>query len=496
MATCLMVAPKQNGVVHALVAIAACILLVLVAIALMLFSAIQSASAVQGELMDAHTELIGAHRHGGELLGRIGAEISASIDNQTAILGAGWRQRYNTHHQVEQDQHDDNSHDAQDRPKEAGAADRDTQDHGATSGISSSAAESNLTAKHRGLQGGDGAPLCTEGSLASRSDAVTAVCCDEVHEDCSSGAPTNCNQDCAEILLPFVSECRYLFSAELRNAFKDSVTMCSTGGSSTGTGNSSNLPNPPQVGACTDSSIWVGDKGQRCPQYDASASPSWHFSCNIDYAVAMTEAAARSAAMFGTSTAIGLTAAEACPVSCRTCPTCFDGVQNGLETGVDCGGPCPSICMPDAACEPFAMSAHLPENMDAVCTDGAGTSAGAVCHTVAQPGYFTGGIGAAVAACGTAGERQALASTAMVPPRHLTPGQYICTFGSWQGFPLAAIRIVPNVCGLSVKENHYSATCADSTKVCQATCDKGYKQAGGDGKWDARAVLNSFFLLN
>jgi hypothetical protein len=31
-----------------------------------------------------------------------------------------------------------------------------------------------------------------------------------------------------------------------------------------------------------------------------------------------------------------------CGGSCPACPTCTDGVQNGGETGVDCGGPCPT----------------------------------------------------------------------------------------------------------------------------------------------------------
>jgi hypothetical protein len=31
-----------------------------------------------------------------------------------------------------------------------------------------------------------------------------------------------------------------------------------------------------------------------------------------------------------------------CGGSCPACPTCTDGVQNGTETGVDCGGSCPA----------------------------------------------------------------------------------------------------------------------------------------------------------
>lgn len=32
-------------------------------------------------------------------------------------------------------------------------------------------------------------------------------------------------------------------------------------------------------------------------------------------------------------------------------PTCSDGLQNGSETGLDCGGLCPLACSPDALCE-------------------------------------------------------------------------------------------------------------------------------------------------
>ncbi len=33
-----------------------------------------------------------------------------------------------------------------------------------------------------------------------------------------------------------------------------------------------------------------------------------------------------------------------CGGSCVACPTCTDGIQNGTETGIDCGGDCPDMC--------------------------------------------------------------------------------------------------------------------------------------------------------
>ena len=38
----------------------------------------------------------------------------------------------------------------------------------------------------------------------------------------------------------------------------------------------------------------------------------------------------------------GLETGVDCGGSCGICPTCFDGQQNQGETGIDCGGPCPS----------------------------------------------------------------------------------------------------------------------------------------------------------
>ncbi len=34
-----------------------------------------------------------------------------------------------------------------------------------------------------------------------------------------------------------------------------------------------------------------------------------------------------------------------CGGSCRTCPSCSDGRQNQGEQGIDCGGPCPDVCI-------------------------------------------------------------------------------------------------------------------------------------------------------
>ena len=46
----------------------------------------------------------------------------------------------------------------------------------------------------------------------------------------------------------------------------------------------------------------------------------------------------------------GVDCGGSCPNSCPTTPTCTDGIQNGDETGVDCGGSCPNSCPTTPTC--------------------------------------------------------------------------------------------------------------------------------------------------
>lgn len=52
--------------------------------------------------------------------------------------------------------------------------------------------------------------------------------------------------------------------------------------------------------------------------------------------------------------------------SCPDCPlpTCFDGIQNQGETGIDCGGPCPTECDPSVACGTGFVINGQPVNCD------------------------------------------------------------------------------------------------------------------------------------
>eukprot|EP01051_Picozoa_sp_SAG22_P018291 SAG22_NODE_3038_length_2004_cov_4.699738_2_plen_516_part_00 len=189
--------------------------------------------------------------------------------------------------------------------------------------------------------------------------------------------------------------------------------------------------------------------------------------------------AAQSTEMFGL-TVQGQTASEACPVSCGTCPTCDDRIQNGDEMGVDCGGSCAAMCDSNASCEPFSQSQFVQPNSEPVCSDGAGVAARAICHLIAHPGFYTASIGAAAAVC-NGQECEELATTMFVPPTDVNPGKWTCTDGEWVGLSVPLLPIVPTMCDTFIKENHYTATCATDGSPCQATCDVGYPQAGGDG---------------
>ena len=69
-----------------------------------------------------------------------------------------------------------------------------------------------------------------------------------------------------------------------------------------------------------------------------------------------------------------------CGGSCPPCPTCKDGIQNGDETGVDCGGSCPRACgarscIRDENCMPGEMCVHMTCQPGPSCTLPAGAVA-------------------------------------------------------------------------------------------------------------------------
>eukprot|EP01047_Picozoa_sp_COSAG01_P027328 COSAG01_NODE_1800_length_9205_cov_18.778058_8_plen_612_part_00 len=79
---------------------------------------------------------------------------------------------------------------------------------------------------HRRTQEGGGS--CA--NFNSRASAVQAECCDEPTEDCSSGAPTSCNADCAAVFLPFWADCGAQLTTNLA-LYHSVVAQCQAAGS-------------------------------------------------------------------------------------------------------------------------------------------------------------------------------------------------------------------------------------------------------------------------
>ena len=326
-------------------------------------------------------------------------------------------------------------------------------------------------------------PLCHDGT---DMQAMLSLCCvngggrhRRVQSGCSS-LPDQCSDACAPLFLAFYSSCPSL--AEEIEGAEAFHGKCAAVGQSVPPPPPS--PSPPPVQhqlTCEDSDLWVGSQGQRCGQYAIDAPSSWHATCNADEG---------TTAFNGTSTSVTamVTAAAACPVACGTCPRCDDGQRNGDESGVDCGGSCPRLCDPNAACVPFEQSGLLGQNMHALCSGG--TSAGSVCHTVAQPGFQTASIGSVAASCKadtndvSRRECEAQFASMMVPPADVTPGRWRCVDGQWTGFAIAILPIVPTTCPTVLKANHYSGSCPTGGGPCnviQAECSEGYMQVQGDG---------------
>jgi hypothetical protein len=161
-------------------------------------------------------------------------------------------------------------------------------------------------------------------------------------------------------------------------------------------------------------------------------------------------------------------AADACPVSCGTCPRCNDSRQNGDEMDVDCGG----SCKPCAAASTYGPietakgdngKAILGPNMDAVCT---GTKTGDTCISRPAVGFRPSTPATAAAFCSDA--RQAtnsecasqMAMMFHVFPRHVKPGHFVCgATGVWQAQAVHMLPIVSKACPTRLIGQHYTGVC-------------------------------------
>eukprot|EP01051_Picozoa_sp_SAG22_P014442 SAG22_NODE_1754_length_3656_cov_4.574360_2_plen_852_part_00 len=66
---------------------------------------------------------------------------------------------------------------------------------------------------------------CTAADMYFRSQTVTTECCDEPNEDCSGGSPHTCNAGCAQVLVPFFTECSALLGPAV-DTFNATVALC------------------------------------------------------------------------------------------------------------------------------------------------------------------------------------------------------------------------------------------------------------------------------
>merc|ERR1711871_59076 len=65
---------------------------------------------------------------------------------------------------------------------------------------------------------------------------VTATCCDEPTEDCTSGMPASCNEGCAQVFIPFMNSCSSMLGDQavmlggLLSQCEAACPTCATGG--------------------------------------------------------------------------------------------------------------------------------------------------------------------------------------------------------------------------------------------------------------------------
>ena len=75
---------------------------------------------------------------------------------------------------------------------------------------------------------------CLAADLPDRVSLVSAECCDEPDEDCSSGQPASCNAGCAAVLVPYFLDCRAVLEQspggeDTVKAIKGAVEQCPVG---------------------------------------------------------------------------------------------------------------------------------------------------------------------------------------------------------------------------------------------------------------------------
>jgi hypothetical protein len=76
---------------------------------------------------------------------------------------------------------------------------------------------------------------CSTADVHARTDLITAECCDEPDEDCTGGYPHTCNVGCANVFLPFWTDCHSALGEDSAQ-FESTVALCeAAAGPPTGT---------------------------------------------------------------------------------------------------------------------------------------------------------------------------------------------------------------------------------------------------------------------
>ena len=78
----------------------------------------------------------------------------------------------------------------------------------------------------RAMQSSPPQMCSTQGELAARVNKINHECCDEIGEDCSSGAPESCNIGCSVVVLDFWRDCQSTFKTSSTDKVSYRLRLC------------------------------------------------------------------------------------------------------------------------------------------------------------------------------------------------------------------------------------------------------------------------------
>jgi hypothetical protein len=178
---------------------------------------------------------------------------------------------------------------------------------------------------------------------------------------------------------------------------------CSGGYSTISLSGSSSCGITYQWQSSPNNSTWTNIGGATSSTYTATVNTTTYYHCVLTCTVSASSSSSTSIQVASTSTV--------------ACYTCYDGIQNGTETGVDCGGTCPLSCSTNTA------------TVSSACTCPAASSATVYSTTCAQVGTSAFDLNSPIA------DFTGCAATA---PSSLTCSVSATTDGAWVHVTLGA----------------------------------------------------------